>query len=151
VDELGRESMCVAQSALLRQRGLRPLLKSPAVGHAAKDAGNELRIIDIAEAEENLVLFVYVGIGADIEGVFVFEELGGSRKIAKGSGKGWLRIKIEKLDGVRIQAIEGNDIQIAVCQSESRSASGARAERVPCEPGSGRHQTTGRVHLSLSN
>src|SRR5262249_38840956 len=83
VDEGGREGGGVAEGALLGDGRLRPLLEAAAVGDAAKDAGNELRVVDQAEAVEQLVLFVEVDVHARVERVAVFEQLGRSSEVGE--------------------------------------------------------------------
>ena len=52
---------------------LQALLECAAVGHAPKRAGDELRIVSVAEADEDLILLVGVEIFARIEGVGVLD------------------------------------------------------------------------------
>ncbi len=68
--------MGVPQGALLRVRRLIALLETTAVGNAAKNAGDQLRIVHQAKPEEKLVLFVEIGIHAGIKSVAIFPEFG---------------------------------------------------------------------------
>ena len=60
VNQLRRKRVGVNQGALLRIGGLVALLEATAIGHAAKNTGNELRIIRKAESEEHLVFFIEI-------------------------------------------------------------------------------------------
>ncbi len=73
--------MGVGKGALLRESGLAALLERSAISDAAKDSGNELRIILVAEAVEELIFVVDVEINASIEGVAVFVQLGRIRVV----------------------------------------------------------------------
>ena len=63
------ECMCPAQYGLLRIGSLRTLLETTAIRNAAKDARDELRVIHIAEAEEELIVLAEIGIHASVKGV----------------------------------------------------------------------------------
>ena len=58
VDQRRRKCVGVTQGALLGIGGLRTLLESAAVRHAAEDARDELRIVHEAEPEEEIILLI---------------------------------------------------------------------------------------------
>ena len=95
VDQGRREGVGIAQRALLSVGGLIALLETAAVGHAAEDTGNELRIVDQAEAEEQLVLVVEVEVHAGIEGVAMFKQLRRSGEVGEERAVGRGRIEIQ--------------------------------------------------------
>ena len=66
------------QRALLPQGRLASFLEPSAVRDSAENAGNELRIIDQAEAEEGLILLTEVRVHAYIEGLAIFLQIGRS-------------------------------------------------------------------------
>ena len=70
--------------------GLQALLEGAAIGHTLKRARNELRIIGIAEAGEDLILLVGVEIFARVEGVGMLVE---SRTVLIGAQPGIRRGK----------------------------------------------------------
>ena len=70
---LGVKTWVHPATRLVGLRGLDALLEGAAVGDAAKGARNELRIVGIAEAEEDLVLLGGVEVPRDVEGVRVLE------------------------------------------------------------------------------
>ena len=69
-----RKHVGPGQCALLRQGGLRTLLETAAIRHAPENAGNELRVVHIAEAVEDLVLVAEVEVQSGIKGVAVFAD-----------------------------------------------------------------------------
>src|SRR5258708_29408120 len=80
----GRKHMGPGQRALLRQRGLRALLETASIRHAPKNAGDELRVVHVAEAVEDLILVTEVEIQAGVKGVAVFAD---GRRSCKIGGK----------------------------------------------------------------
>ncbi len=62
------------QCALLRQRRLRTFLEAAAVGHAPENAGNELRVVDEAEAVEDLILVAEVEVQPGVKSVAVLAD-----------------------------------------------------------------------------
>ena len=52
---LGREDVGISQDRLVGFIRLDALLEAAAVGYAAEDAGNKLRVIRVAEADEDLI------------------------------------------------------------------------------------------------
>ena len=76
VHQSRRKYMGVGQSALLRNRCLRALLESAAIGDSSENAGNKLRIVLVAEAVEQLVLFAEVEVESGIERIAMFIQFG---------------------------------------------------------------------------
>ena len=76
-----REDVGPSQCALLRQCGLRTFLETTAIGHAPENSGNELWIVHIAEAIEDLVLVAQVEIQSGIKCVAVFADRRRSREV----------------------------------------------------------------------
>ena len=134
VNQSRRKRVRVAERALLRVRGLIALLEAAAVGDAAENAGNELRVVHQAEPEEQLVLVVEVDIHAGIEGVAMLKQL---RRIGEVGEKRPDRIR----RGMRIQDSTelialgskrsgGNHVQAATRDGEGE-ASRAAEPQVP--------------------
>ena len=74
VDGVGREYMGVAGDCLVRLGGLKALVERAAIRDTSEDAGNEDRIIGVAEADEDLVLLLRVEVAADVELVAMLEQ-----------------------------------------------------------------------------
>src|SRR5271165_1921931 len=110
------------------------LLEAAAVSDAAEDARNILRIILIAEAIENLVLFRGVEIGPDIELVAVLEQVGADAVVVRDAGSSRSGIKLQQLDGVGIQPVSRKLIQAGAGgdrrSSLSSPSAGAQAEGI---------------------
>ena len=85
-----------AECALLSDRRLIALLEGAAVCHPAEDTGNELRVVHIAESEEDLILVAHIGVHANVKGVAVFIELRRSRVIGEQRTGGRKRVKIQQ-------------------------------------------------------
>ena len=68
--------MGVSQCALLRESSLVALLETAAISYAAENSGNELGIVHVAEAVEQLVLFAEVDVHPSIKRVAVLIQLG---------------------------------------------------------------------------
>ena len=83
VDHGRREYVRPGQCALLRQRGLRTFLETAAVGYAPENSGDELRIVHIAEAVEDLILVAQVEVQPGVKGVAVFADRRRSREIRR--------------------------------------------------------------------
>src|SRR5580704_6733 len=81
INQSRRKRVCVANRSLLSDRGLISLLETAAIRYAAENAGNKLRIIHQAEAEEKLVLLVEVDVHPGIEGIAVFIQLWGITEV----------------------------------------------------------------------
>src|SRR5262249_17439934 len=75
VDGVGIEYVCPGQRALLAQRRLIAFLKAAAVGHSAKDCGDQLRIVNQAEPEKSLILRTEVHVETSIKGLAVLFEV----------------------------------------------------------------------------
>ena len=78
-----REYMRPSQGALLRQSSLRTFLETTAIGHAPEDAGNELRIVHVAEAVENLVLVAEVEVHPGVKSVAIFADRRRSSEVGR--------------------------------------------------------------------
>ena len=88
-----------------------------------------MRVIYIAEAEEQVIALIKIDIHTGVEGVAEFRALRGIAEIAENAGIRWIWVEIEKLNGVGIQAAGGDYIKSArrgVRQGEAGGA-GARA------------------------
>ena len=66
--------MSPGQCALLRQCGLRTFLEATAIGYAPENAGNELRVVHIAESVEDLILVAEVEVQPGVKSVAVFAD-----------------------------------------------------------------------------
>ena len=73
---LGVNTWVYAGDSLEGFRCLDTLLEAAAVRYAAEEAGNILRVIHIAEAEEYLVFFVGIEVAADVELLLCSDRLG---------------------------------------------------------------------------
>src|SRR5262249_54503087 len=104
VDQTGVERVCKDQRALLRIRCLVTLGKAAAIGNPSENAGNKLRIIDVAEPVEKLVSVAEVNVHAGIEGVAVLKELGRGGEIAEERTRCRVGIKFQQIDGVSVKA-----------------------------------------------
>src|SRR5262245_5185549 len=102
IDRSGRKGMSPRQNALLSESSLITLLETATVGHAAENAGNELRIVDQAEPKEQRVPLVEIDVQSAVKAVAIFFEFRRIREIGKQLAIGWKRIQIEELDGIRI-------------------------------------------------
>ena len=102
--------MRVAQRALLSKGRLIAQLETAAIGHATKNAWNELRVIDQTEPEEELILFVEIEVHTRIKGIAMFEKVGRIGKVSKKRAIRWSRIKVQEFDGIGIQPAGGNEI-----------------------------------------
>ena len=69
------------QCALLRQGGLVALLETATVCDATEDAGNKLRIVDVAESVEHLIFVAEVEVQPGVESVSVFVKFRRIREI----------------------------------------------------------------------
>ncbi len=100
-----------SRHTLNRLCGLDALVKGAAVGDAAEDARNVLRIIGIAEAQEDLILLAGVVVATHVKCVLVFEQMGAA---GVGSQPGVRkRIETEQFDAVGIDPPAGDLIQAA--------------------------------------
>ncbi len=115
--------MGISQCALLRERSLVALLETAAISYATENSGDELGIVHIAEAIEQLVLFAEVEVHPGIKRVAALIQLGRVSVIRKESavvrGQG---IEVKQLNGVRIQPAERQLIQGAVGETVRRGA-----------------------------
>ena len=103
VDDVGAEYVRVRRHHLGRFRGLDALLERAAVGDARKRSRNELRIVGVAEAREDLVLVVRVEVFASIELIGVLKQ--GRAGLIGAAGRSIRRgIKFQELDRVGIDA-----------------------------------------------
>ena len=115
--------MGVSQCALLRQRGLVALLETAAVSYATENSGDELGIVHVAEAVEQLVLFAEVDVHPGIKRVAALIQFGRVSVIRKESAAvGWQGIEIKQRNGVRIQPVDRQLIQGAVGETVRRGA-----------------------------
>ena len=64
--------MGVSESTLLCESSLNSLLERSPICDSAEDPRNELRIIDVTEAEERLVLLAEVDIHSGVKRIAVF-------------------------------------------------------------------------------
>ena len=69
-----RENVGPRQSTLFSQSGLSSFLETTAIGYAPENSGDELRIVHIAEAVEDLVLIAQVEVQAGVKSVAVFAD-----------------------------------------------------------------------------
>src|SRR5579862_435993 len=95
--------MCVAESALLRVGGLCALLETTAVSQTAENARDKLRVVHVAEAEEQCILLAEVEVQTRVKCVAVFIEFGRIGEIRENLRIGWEWIEIQQFDGVRVQ------------------------------------------------
>src|ERR1700757_5403014 len=86
----GREDMGVSQCTLLRQRCLNTLLEGATIRDTTEDAGDELRVIHVAEAEEHLIRLAKVHVHAGIEGIPMLVQGTAAGEVARNgtSGRG---------------------------------------------------------------
>ncbi len=103
------------QGALLRQCGLRTFLETAAVSHAPEDAGDELRVVHIAEAVEDLVLVAEVEVHPGVKGVAIFADRRRSGEVGRYAAARRGGIQIQQLDGICIQTPGRQDVQVASC------------------------------------
>src|ERR1700693_1934150 len=116
------EHMGVRQGALWRERGLCTLLEAATVRYAAENARNKLRVVDITEAVEQLVLRVEVEVHPGIKRVAELGQLGRVSKIVKETAACGRGIQIQQFNGIRIQPVQRQLIKGAVGKTVSRSA-----------------------------
>ena len=123
--------MGVSKHRLAGLEGLQTLLESATVGNAAEDAGDELRIVLIAEADEGLVLIGDVRIDANVEGVLMLVDTGTDDKVVR-TGCVWLGVEGEKLERDRIETPCRKLVQAGAAPGglEVRGGGGAGAEWV---------------------
>ena len=76
IDSGRREDVGICEDGLVGFVGLGALLEAAAVCDAAEDARDELGIIRVTEAAEDLVLRGWVEIDTNVKRVLVFEKVG---------------------------------------------------------------------------
>src|ERR1700731_539464 len=130
--------MGIGESALLRESRLVALLESTAIGDAAEDSRNELRIILVAETEEQLVFVVCVEIEPRIKCIAVFVQFWRIGEVRKKARPGRVGVQIQQLDSIRIQAADRDHVQIARGKCEVGGACGARTKGVADKDSRGR-------------
>ncbi len=130
IDRGRRKDVGISDDRLVGFIGLIALLEAAAVRYTAKDAGDELGIIRVAEAAEYLIFRGRVEIDANVKGVLMFEELGAvGVVVGKATGCGD-RVQIQQLDGVWIQTAGRKLIQAAGSERIDGCACSAGSERV---------------------
>ena len=92
------------QCALLCQRGLRTFLETATISYAPENAGDELRVVHVAESGKHLVLVAEVEVQPGIKGVAIFADRRRSREVRGKRPVDWRRIQVQQLDGVQVQA-----------------------------------------------
>ena len=74
---------------------------------------DELRVVDIAEAEEHLVLLAEIDVEPRVEGVACSYSPLLLAKLLEHSSGGWIREQIQQFDRVRVQSPGRQVIQVA--------------------------------------
>src|SRR5882762_9345427 len=89
-----RKRMCVAQSALLGEGSLSAFLKATAIRYASKKTGNELRVIDHADSEKDLIFVVRINVDLGVKGPAVFLDYRRRRIVPRNTCGCWRGVKI---------------------------------------------------------
>ena len=143
--------MSVDQRTLLSQRRLDTLLESSAVGNTAEKSWDELRVVDIAEAEEHLVLLAEIDVEPRVEGVAMLVQSVAAGKIVGDSSGAWIRKQIQQFDRVRVQSPGRQVIQVArrdVATAEINGTLWAAAKGIANKSRSRRRDAGYRIHCA---
>src|SRR2546428_8871059 len=111
VNERRGEGVGLAYGRVARGRNLVALVEPATVGNAPERPGLELWVVEVADAREELVLLAEVVIHPHVKLIDFFPSHRAGRVVNRQhGGGGWKRIDVEKLDGVRVQTANGNQI-----------------------------------------
>ncbi len=113
VYDVGAEYVRIRRHHLSRFCGLDALLESSAIGDALKRSRNELRIVRVAKAPEDLVCVVWVEVFARIELIGMLEQgRAGLIDVEYRRARIRLGIKIQKLHGILIDAAGRKHVEV---------------------------------------
>jgi hypothetical protein len=111
VDRCRSEGVCPHQRTLLRQSRLIAFEERSAIGYAAKDRGDELRIIGKAEAIEKLIFLAEIDVEASVKRLAVFLQVGRIMKIVqKGAVVGGIWIQQQQSCRVGVDTVGRNNV-----------------------------------------
>ena len=150
VDGVGSKHVGPARHGLIGFCGLEALVEGAAIGYAAEDARNVLRVIRIAESNKYLLLLGGVEIEPHIVGVLMLEQIGARCESSQPGCR--RRVEAQQLDGVGVDAAGRQLIQVAG-GGKGHGAGCAGAERIAriTVAGGVIGQAGNRIHCSRCN
>src|SRR5690348_10363337 len=95
---------------MLRARGLVSLEKSAAIRNASKNAGNQFRLVVVAETEIELIFLREIQVQAHIKLLLVLHEYRRIRIVIEQATVGRKRIKVQESNRIGIQPVGGNNV-----------------------------------------
>ena len=82
VNSRGSKDVGVADDRLTGLRGLKTLLEPSAICDTTEDAGDQLRIIDVAESTEYLIALGRIHVNPGVDSVLVLKQIGACRIVS---------------------------------------------------------------------